>query len=44
MALPAIYRKVNPQWILDFTLAHSNNAPSGYFNAAYVSPDPYVST
>lgn len=33
---------VDPQWILDFTLAHSNNIPIGYFCANYVSPDPYI--
>lgn len=42
MAIPTIYRKVNPQWIRDFTLAHSDNIPTGYFNPNYVSPDPYA--
>lgn len=41
MAMPAIYKRVNPQWITDFYMAH-NGSPIGYFNAAYVSPSPYV--
>lgn len=42
MAMPAIYRKVNPQWIHYWKLAHSTVIPSGVFTANFISPDPYI--
>lgn len=41
MKIPCIYRKVNPEWIRDFRLAH-NNPPIGYFNPAYIAPNAYI--
>lgn len=41
MSMPAMYRRVNPQWIADFYMAH-NGSPLGYFSANYVSPSQYI--
>lgn len=41
MAMPTIYRRVNPQWLHYWALAHSPLCPSGIFTANFVSPIPY---